>query len=239
MGLSYLHELDFYIGKRIREKRQKLNMSLNDMSEKLGISYQQIQKYEQGHVRISANTLYNISRVLGVPAQYFFEGFEFKDSNVLKNTLGHISGQVCKKPLNILLVEDDSVEELITRKALEDPKNLPVKVFCVHDGDQAIDFLKNRISNVDFSRPDIIILDLNLPKRNGHELLKEIKRNNNLQDIPVIILTNSICLQEVCDLYRHYASGYINKSFDFNLFKENLSVLIKYWSSSVVLPNRA
>jgi CheY-like chemotaxis protein len=143
-----------------------------------------------------------------------------------------------EKPLSILLVEDDPTDELLTRRALEAADH-KVHIFCVHDGAQAIEFLRYKTMNVDFPRPDIVLLDLNIPKRDGQTVLKEIKRDREIQDIPVIILTNSISVQEMIMVYKNQASGYISKSFDYDVFQKNMIGLVDYWSTVVVLPNTA
>jgi DNA-binding response OmpR family regulator len=84
-----------------------------------------------------------------------------------------------------------------------------------------------------------VLLDLNIPKRDGQTVLKEIKRDREIQDIPVIILTNSISVQEMIMVYKNQASGYISKSFDYDVFQKNMIGLVDYWSTVVVLPNTA
>jgi CheY-like chemotaxis protein/DNA-binding XRE family transcriptional regulator len=231
------HSLDLYIGKRIRESRQKQGLTLNDVGEKIGVSHQQIQKYEQGQARLSAIALYQMGRILGVDTHYFFRGFEHfttKDE-VLK---GDIIIPDRERALNILLVEDDPADELLTRRAL-DESSISVKIFALHDGVAVLDFLRRRTTQIDFPRPDIIILDLNIPKRDGHTVLKELKRDRDLCDIPVIILTNSINFQEMMSCYRQHASGYICKSFDFDVFQQSLEHLVLYWARAVALPHRS
>lgn len=237
MEVSNSHALDVYIGKRIRERRQKTKMSLNNIADKLGISYQQVQKYELAQARMSAAGLYQMSKIFGVTAQYFFEGFHDNNEKYLKLSADVISPDR-SIPLNLLLVEDDAADELLTRRAIE-LQDVPINIFCVHDGEQAMDFLRNRVSYVDFSRPDLIILDLNLPKRSGQELLKEIKRDVTLQDIPVIILSNGVCSREMLNAYKNHAAGYICKAFDFEEFQKNMKYVIDYWAMTVILPNRA
>lgn len=233
-----LKELDIYIGKRLRERRHKLGFTLAQVGENLGISHQQIQKYEQAQSRVSAGILYRIAQFYGETPQFFYQGFipPYKRSQKLKNNLIFHNPH---KPLHILLVEDDPADELVMRRALE-ASNHKISIFCVHDGAQTIDFLRYKKDiNVDFPRPDLILLDLNIPKRDGFNVLKEIKRDRFIQDIPVIVLTNGISTQEMVNAYQNFASGYICKSFDYNSFQTNIHTLINYWSSVVVLPGTA
>lgn len=233
-----LKELDVFIGKRLREKRHKLGFTLSQVGENLGISHQQIQKYEQSQSRISAGILYRIAQFYGESPQFFYQGFIplYKRVEKPKNNLIFHNPS---KMLHILLVEDDPADELIMRRALE-ATNHKINVFCVHDGAQTIDFLRYKKDiNVDFPRPDLILLDLNIPKRDGFNVLKEIKRDRCIQDIPVVVLTNGISTEEMVNSYQNFASGYICKSFDNTSFQSNIHTLINYWSSVVVLPGTA
>ena len=233
-----IRELDVYVGKRLREKRQKLGMTLAYVAEKLTVSHQQIQKYEQAQSRISAGMLYHVGQLYGVPSQYFFDGFQSSQQRKSGKVCTDVISHNHDKPLSILLVEDDPTDELLTRRALEGADR-KVQIFCVHDGAQAVEFLKYKTMSVDFPRPDIVLLDLNIPKRDGQAVLKEIKRDRDIQDIPVIILTNSISVQEMITVYKNQASGYISKSFDYDIFQKNMVGLVDYWSTIVVLPNTA
>jgi DNA-binding response OmpR family regulator len=103
----------------------------------------------------------------------------------------------------------------------------------------ALDFLRNKTTSVDFPRPDVILLDLNIPKRDGATVLREIKRDRDISDIPVIIMTNSINFQEMISCYKSFAAGYICKPFDFDIFQNCIDSFARYWAQSVVLPSRS
>jgi CheY-like chemotaxis protein/DNA-binding XRE family transcriptional regulator len=230
-------DLDIYIGRRLREKRQKLNLTLTDLAEKLGVSHQQIQKYEQAQSRVAAITLYHLGEILGVDTSYFFQGY-----SAFMKKHERLTGDVIvpdrESTLNILLVEDDAADELLTRRAFNEC-SVNVNLFTVHDGVAALDFLRNKSTSVDFPRPDVVLLDLNIPKRDGATVLREIKRDRDISDIPVIIMTNSINFQEMISCYKAYAAGYICKPFDFDIFQSSIDALARYWAQSVVLPSRA
>jgi CheY-like chemotaxis protein/DNA-binding XRE family transcriptional regulator len=229
-----LSELDVYVGKRLREKRKKCRMTLSQIAYELDVSHQQVQKYEQGQSRVSAASIYKLSIILGVSPNYFFDGF--KPKTFLKQLNNVIQPQSRLKTLNILVAEDDAADELLIRKALEKSET-KITIFCLHDGDEIIKFLKQQNTTECFPRPDIIILDLNIPKRDGHEILKEIKRDQSIKDIPVIILTNSVSVSEMITAYKNYASGYICKSFNYQDFEKSLLGMINYWSETVILPS--
>jgi CheY-like chemotaxis protein len=231
------NHLDKYVGYRLREKRIRLNLKLTDISGKLRVSHQQIQKYERGQTRISASALFSLSQLLGVNPNYFFEGY----TPTLYNTLSRENAvQAVEKTerLNIFVIEDDPGDELLLRRAL-DASPYKTNIFSAHDGSKALEFLKNRNGMGHFPRPHIILLDLNIPKRSGLEVLREIKRDREIQDIPVIIMTHSINASEMVGLYRNYAAGYISKLFNFEEFQESILGMVHYWAKVVVLPQTA
>ena len=228
-------EVDAYIGYKLREQRQKLNFTLSDVANRIGVSLQQVQKYEQGKSRIPAVLLYKLAKVLSVSPDYFFEGIDNINSTFLKyNTGGDISFER-PKALTLFVIEDDPSDELLIRNILN-ASRYDIKVFSAHDGEKALEMLRNRKSLSLFPRPDIILLDLNIPKRDGHYVLREIKRDEELCDIPVIVITNSISVKEMMSTYRSYAAGYICKSFDLEVFHNNILKMVSYWADVVVLP---
>lgn len=228
-----INPIDTYVGKKVRERRQKLGWTLMELAQKLGVSHQQIQKYEQGTTRVSAGALYQLSRIFQTNQNYFFDGFSTTPAPESDGVI-HLEPL---QELNIIVIEDDAADELLTRKALKECDFI-ANVHALHDGEEAIQFLRHCHEQIQFPRPDLILLDLNMPKRDGHMVLKEIKRDRNIQDIPVIILTNSVNRQEMISAYKNGASGYLCKSFDFNLFKQHINNIMHYWGGTVALPSR-
>ena len=234
-GKATIKDIDIYIGNKLRSKRQKVGLTLSDLAEKLGISHQQIQKYERGQSRISAGTLYQLSAILGVKSNFFFDGYNASSNIDKEQHINDVISPERRRKLNILIVEDDPADELLLRKAIEEC-NVKANIFCIHDGAKALDFLKSREFEIQFPRPDIILLDLNIPKRDGHEVLKEIKKDRKMLDIPVIIISNGVSIKDMVNAYKSHASGYVCKSFDFNSFSNNINIVLRYWSDAVVLP---
>jgi CheY-like chemotaxis protein/plasmid maintenance system antidote protein VapI len=233
-----LNPIDIHVGRRVRDRRQRLGWTLMDLAERLGVSHQQVQKYEQGSTRISASALYQLSKIFQTNQNYFFVGLEAeqeKSADIFDTDVISLASQ--EKTLSIVLIEDDSTDELLMRKAFDLIEN-KVNLHTLHDGDAALDFLRQKGVQGAFPRPDLIILDLNIPKRDGHMLLREIKRDRNLQEIPVVVMTNSLSKKEMAQIYRSGAAGYICKPFDFNKLKESLEHLVGYWAHTVVLPTR-
>ena len=239
MDSSTAHLIDKFVGQRLRETRRKLNLKLSDLATHLNVSHQQIQKYEQGQTRISASVLFQLAQIMGVTPNYFFEGAKMtKDmTSPLIETSDIISPDRISH-LNILIVEDDPADQLLLRKAIEDT-GYETEIYTIHDGMAALDFLRDKRGVNPFPRPDLILMDLHLPKRNGHSLLKEIKRDRDLQDLPVVVISNNVSISEMTNLYRNYAAGFICKSFDYKLFKQHIKTMISYWTEVVVLPNTA
>jgi CheY-like chemotaxis protein len=138
-----------------------------------------------------------------------------------------------KEPLNILLVEDNEGDILLTQEAFEESK-LEVKLNIVRDGEEAIHYLTNSSSNN--LRPDIILLDVNLPKLNGHEVLTIIKNNPDLKQIPIIMLTTSSSESDVFKAYANHVNSYVTKPVEVELFLKAVSEIGLYWSEIVRLP---
>jgi CheY-like chemotaxis protein/DNA-binding XRE family transcriptional regulator len=229
-----IHSIDSYIGKQIKKRRQKLNLTLSALAEKIGVSHQMVTKYESGKTRLPVAVLHDIAKALAVEYSYFLDGFE--DKNPPKEETKTIN-RSCSRPLHILLVEDDPGDVFLIEKIIASLPT-PVEMYHVHDGEQALDFIKGNRQQYDFPTPDLILLDLNIPKRTGHEVLKAIKSDRTVCHIPVVIMTSSIIRDEMKRVYQNYAAGYICKSFDVNIMTQALTHLAYYWSTVVMLPNR-
>lgn len=227
--------LNEHIGKKIKDRRQKLGMSLENLSQKMGISIHQVTKYESGINRVPVEAICNLKVIFRVSSDFFFEGFDNDLEQASQLTISESISLKNRFPMNILLVEDDAGDEFMIRKFIEESQK-QVNIYSVHDGDSALNLLKGRQSNALFARPDIIILDLNIPKRDGHDVLKEIKRDPEIKDLPVIVVTNSFRREEMMSVYKKYASGYICKSGDLDIFREQIHALIHYWFFAVALP---
>jgi CheY-like chemotaxis protein len=137
--------------------------------------------------------------------------------------------------INILLVEDNPGDIRLTKEVLKEGKirnNLSV----VTDGEEALLFLKKTGQYKDDFTPDIILLDLNLPKKDGREVLSQIKDDPILKLIPVIVLTTSDAEQDIMNVYAHHANCYITKPVDFNQFINVIRSIENFWLTIVKLP---
>lgn len=142
-------------------------------------------------------------------------------------------------PIVILMADDDADDRMLTRDALEESRVLNDLRF-VEDGEELMDYLtrKGKYSNVEDSpRPGLILLDLNMPKKDGREALKEIKADPNLRRIPVVIMTTSKAEEDVFRSYDFGASSFITKPVTFDRLVELMRTLGEYWVEFVELPD--
>jgi len=139
------------------------------------------------------------------------------------------------KPIIILLVEDNPGDVRLTTEALKDCK-VANKVFVVIDGEEAIQFLRRKGKHLEAPKPDLILLDWNLPKKNGSEVLAEIKTDEGLKRIPVIVLTTSRASQDILKAYGLHANCYISKPVDLNQFLGAVNTIEDFWFTIVKLP---
>jgi CheY-like chemotaxis protein len=143
------------------------------------------------------------------------------------------------RPIEILLVEDNPGDVRLTREALRDAKvanNLNV----VTDGDEALTYLRSLSrpgAQPDAPRPDLILLDLNLPRRDGREVLAEIKSDEHLKRIPVIVLTTSRSEEDILKSYDLNANCYISKPVEFGEFAQAIRMIEEFWFQVVTLPS--
>jgi CheY-like chemotaxis protein len=140
------------------------------------------------------------------------------------------------KVIDILLIEDNSGDARLAKEALKESK-VKNRLHIVKDGMAATDFLFKRNDYKDAPRPDLIILDLNLPKKHGHEVLAEVKADEDLKRIPVIILTISKTEEDILKTYNLHANCYITKPLDFDKFIEVVKSIEDFWLTVVKLPN--
>jgi len=138
-------------------------------------------------------------------------------------------------PIELLLVEDSEPDVRLTREALKEAK-MWNNLWVVEDGVEAIEFLRRSGRYADSPRPDLILLDLNLPRKDGRQVLLEIKADPSLRRIPVVVLTTSRDEADVLHAYDLHANCYITKPVDFNRFMEVVRSIEDFWLTVVRLP---
>jgi CheY-like chemotaxis protein len=140
------------------------------------------------------------------------------------------------KSIDILLVEDNEGDARLAKEAMRDGK-LRNTLHHVGDGEEAMEFLYQRGKHADAPRPDLVLLDLNLPRKDGRAVLEEVKTDENLKRIPVVILTTSSDEQDILRSYNLHANCYITKPIDLNQFLKVVRSIEDFWLTIVKLPN--
>ena len=138
--------------------------------------------------------------------------------------------------MKILLVEDNPAEARLVQEALKEGR-VAAKLFWAKDGLEALDFLYQRGQYIEAPRPDLILLDLNLPRLNGKEVLQQVKQDPALLNIPIVMLSTSSARQDVQDAYAAHANSFMTKPADFDKFMEMVKLIDAYWLGGVALPS--
>jgi chemotaxis family two-component system response regulator Rcp1 len=152
-------------------------------------------------------------------------------------TSGHGPTPAARGLIDILLIEDSPTDAELAREVLREAKARS-NLFVVRDGEAAMAFLHSRWPYHDSPRPDLILLDLNLPRKDGREVLAEIKRTEGLKEIPVVVLSASPADEDVANAYANRANAYIRKPVDLDEFVKCVKLLEAFWLSTVRLPPR-
>ena len=142
------------------------------------------------------------------------------------------------EPISILLVEDNPADIRLTQEALKENK-MKVDLHIAMDGEIAMAFLKKQNDYAHVPTPDLIILDLNMPKKDGREVLKEIKEDPILRSIPIVVLTISQSEEDILLAYKHHVNCYIRKPLDLNKFIDVVKAIESFWFTIVTLPPKS
>jgi len=143
---------------------------------------------------------------------------------------------VTGKPIEILLVEDNPADVRLTQEALKEGK-VRNNLFVARDGVEAIEFLRREGPHANATKPDLILLDLNLPRKDGREVLAEIKNDDSLRSIPVVVLTTSSAEADILKSYNLHANCYITKPVDLEQFVQVIKSIDDFWLTVVRLPS--
>jgi CheY-like chemotaxis protein len=139
-------------------------------------------------------------------------------------------------PIEVLLVEDDPGDVLLIREAFEDNK-VANRLHVVADGVEALELMRQSGEHAEAPRPDLVLLDLNLPRKDGREVLAEVKNDDELRSIPVVVLTTSQAEEDVLRSYDLHANAYVTKPVDFDRFIGVVRQIDQFFVSVVKLPN--
>ena len=138
-------------------------------------------------------------------------------------------------PISILLVEDNPADIRLTEEALKENK-LKVNLYTAMDGVEAMAFLRKENKYATMPTPDLILLDLNMPRKDGREVLKEVKEDPILKSIPIVVLTISQAEEDVLLTYKYHVNCYIRKPLDLNNFIDVVKAIESFWLTIVTLP---
>lgn len=139
------------------------------------------------------------------------------------------------RPVQILIVEDNPADARLVREVMRDSKILN-EIQWVADGVEALAFLRRQGKYADAPRPNLVFLDLNMPRKDGREVLREVKGDANLRQIPVVVMTSSQAEEDIARAYDHHANCYVRKPIDFAQFHEVVKTLENFWFATVELP---
>lgn len=220
------------VGNRIRQRRRALEISQARLAEIMGLSYQQVQKYESGANQLTLSKLLQFAQALNVEPSYFYEGIT--PAELAEEPAGDVIRRHRRGPLRLLLVEDSPADALLFAKAIE-PFGDEVALECMSDSELVMDYL-GRAAAAPEKAVELVILDLSLPKISGLQLLKTIKGNSQTAIIPTLILTNSISRREMQEAYRLGAAGFMQKSAQLAEYRASIETVIRYWLKVVALP---
>jgi CheY-like chemotaxis protein len=140
------------------------------------------------------------------------------------------------RPIHVLLVEDSPGDVRLTREAMRHAK-VHNELHVARDGEEAMAFLRREGAYAGMPTPDLVLLDLNLPRKDGREVLAELKDDDELRRVPVIVLTTSAAERDVLESYDGHANAYITKPVDFERFIEVVRSIENFWLSVVHLPS--
>ena len=140
--------------------------------------------------------------------------------------------------INILLVEDNPADVRLTQEALKEAANATTRLHVAGDGVEALEFLHREGAFASAPRPDLMLLDLNLPRVDGRQVLAQVKGDPELRRIPVVVLTTSPSEDDILHAYDQHVNSYIRKPVDLDSFLDVLKAIDDYWLGSVVLPPR-
>lgn len=141
------------------------------------------------------------------------------------------------RPVEVLLVEDNAADAMLTAEAFHDP-DVEHNLRVVKDGIEAMSYLRRMGAYAGAPRPDLVLLDLNLPRKDGRQVLAEIKADDDLATIPVVILSSSRHEKDIAAAYGLHANAYVHKPIELHQFMEAIRVTKEYWFSIVTLPSR-
>ncbi|MCA9801539.1 MAG: response regulator [Cyanobacteria bacterium HKST-UBA02] len=211
------------LSKTIRKRREELGLSQTELAERAGLHRTYICNIERGTQNLSLESLNNIARSLDIPvARLIGEAEEAAEEK---------SGLI-----RILLIEDNPADVFVFKRCLKNSSHR-TSLSVVDSGLKAFELIRKVGDKPRTSLAEIVFLDLNLPGKSGHDLLKAFKQNESLRHIPVVILTTSSNPQDVKKTYGSYANSYLSKPVDPAEFERSINSVLDYWFGTSALPS--
>ena len=208
----------------IRKRREEVGMSQTVLAEKSGLHRTYINNIERGSKNISIESLKRIADSLSTTVSDLLTQAEEVSSE-------------SESPIKILLVEDNPADVFMFKRCIK-KSSLDTAVTVIDSGSRAEEYLKSLTTESSESHPDIVFLDLNLPGRTGHELLKDIKSNEMLRHIPVIILTTSANPKDVRKSFGEFSNSFLTKPVDPVEYEKAIHDVLLYWFSVSSIPSK-
>ncbi len=205
----------------LKERRLELGFSQAELSSKTGLHRTYISELERGHQNLTIETLVKLAE-------------ELETSVLLLIEDASRAVRLSSNPMRILLAEDSSADVHMIDRSLK-AATIPAELTVVADGREALDYLRNADSRSQL--PDLIFLELHLPRKNGYEVLREIKADERLKLIPVVVLTNSKSAVDVSKSYELHANSFITKPSSHKNFQKAINQVLEYWFAIVSLPS--
>lgn len=225
---------DKNIGARIRMRRKEQNINLMKLANLLGLSYQQVQKYESGNSKITVDKLLFISHLLNTPIEYFIQDVDVNQLSFGIPISSDIVPPYRMEPMEVMLVEDNPLD-ISTFQEIALSSNIIKKVRVMHHADDALPFLQNTHHNPNHRLPDMVFLNIAIASVDGLALLKRIKENQELRHIPIIALTESVHKEDLERAYKLGIASYILKRGSVLEQAERLKKIFDYWGNIVAL----
>lgn len=201
--------------KLLREKRLNLGISQNELANRSGLHRTYISELERGSCNLTVESLSKLANALELSLAELMTEAETS----LKSSLSAFM---------VLLVEDNPADAHLIKLALNRCK-VTNHVDHVEDGSEAMSYLQNKGKFQNTAMPDLILLDLNLPKKSGHEVLSEIKKDKKLKNIPIVVLTTSRSDGDIKKAYGLHANSYIAKPVNPDQFQSTIETTVEYW----------
>lgn len=208
----------------IRERRLELGLSQAELSGKADLHRTYISEVERGTQNLTIETLSKLADALETSVLVLMEDA----TRAIRFT---------ESPIQILLAEDSSADIHMVERSLKASK-LPTELKVLTDGRETLDYLTQKGNHSAAALPDLILLDLHLPRKNGYEILREIKADSRLKQIPVVVLTNSESNVDVSKSYELHANTFITKPVSQKKFQEAILRVLDYWFGLASLPHQ-